>query len=174
MLPPLAESTDPDIADLLVAASAVVRSWCRWHVWPEMSETLVLDGPGRDLLVLPTKRVSAITAVSETARGAGQSPVTVDPDADLEWSADGLVWRHDRKCWTARARGVSVTFTHGLAELPEDVSQVAMSLASRSKSNPTRLVQVTVGSRSEAYGSTGGGVLYQDEMQVLAPYRRGV
>lgn len=170
-LPPFGESDDQAIAALLPAASKVIRNACRWHVWPVVTETLVLDGPGTDLLKLPTKRVSSITALSETQRGKGQSPVTVDVD-DLEWSAAGLVWWHDRRCWTSRARGVSVTLAHGWAEYPEDLAQLAVGLASRSTANPLRLSQVAVGSRSESYGTGGGGVLYQDELAQLAPYRR--
>lgn len=167
LLPPFAD-TDED-----GAVSALIRSACRWHVWPAVTDTLVLDGSGSDLLRLPSLNVTAITAVSETERGAGKSPVTVDP-ADLEWSAAGLVWRHDRRCWTARARGVSVTFTHGLAELPEELATLAASVVQRLSANPLRLAQITVGQRSESYGSTGAGsaLFLMDELQILAPYRR--
>lgn len=171
ILPPLADSSDPATSELIEAASKVVRNACRWHVWPQVSETLTLDGPGGDLLMLPTKHVETITAVTVTPRGKGQSPVLVDVD-DLEWSAAGLVWWHDRRCWTSRARGISVAMTHGLDQRPADLAQVTLSLAARSKSNPKRLTQIAVGSRSEAYGSAGGGVLYADELDQLAPYRR--
>lgn len=167
LLPPFSDSDESG------AISSLIRSWCRWHVWPAVTETLVLDGPGGSLLRLPSLNVSAVTSVSETQRGKGQSPVTVDVD-DLEWSAAGLVWWHDRRCWTSRARGVSVTFTHGLAEFPEELATLTAGVVQRLSANPLRLAQITVGQRSESYGGTGSGsaMFLMDELAILAPYRR--
>lgn len=182
-LPPFAEvfqyealfGSAPDGVDqMLLAASALVRSACRWHVWPVVTETLTLDGPGRDLLSLPTLKVTALTSVTETLRGKGQSPATVDLD-DVEWSASGLVWRHDRSCWTSRARGITVSFSHGWSVPPDEIVQTVLAVAGRARANPLRLTQMSVGQRSESYGGASPGApggLLLDELATLAPYRR--
>ena len=55
-------ASDARLGPLLDAASAAVRRYCGWHIGPVAEETLVLDGPGGDLLVLPTLRLEAVTA----------------------------------------------------------------------------------------------------------------
>jgi hypothetical protein len=141
-----------------------------------VTETLVLDGFGGGVLLLPTLNLTAITALTETQRGVGQSPVTLTPATDLEWSAAGMVWRQDGRCWTRRARGISITITHGLDAPPAAVTQVVLNLAKRSLANPNRVSMMSVGSRSEQYAgsnsSRGPGGLYQDEMAELDPYKR--
>lgn len=166
LLPPFSDTDESG------SVSSLIRAACRWHVWPAVTETLVSDGPGSDLLRLPSLNVTAVTAVSETQRGKGQTPTTVAVD-DLEWSAAGLVWRHDRACWTSRARGVSVTFTHGFDELPEELATLTAGVVQRLSANPLRLAQITVGQRSESYGGGGGSAMFlMDELAILAPYRR--
>lgn len=185
MYPPFADESDylaafgsvPDSASLaLAAASAAVRGYCRWHIYPEVTETLVLDGMGGGVLLLPTLRLSAITALSETQRGQDQTPVSLTPASDLEWSAAGMVWRHDGRCWTRRARGISITITHGYDEIPAEITSIVLDVAKRGLSNPNRLSAITVGSRSEQYAgsnsSRGPGGLFLDEMSKLDPYRR--
>lgn len=167
----------PDsVTSALDAASAAVRGYCRWHVYPEVTETLVVDGFGGGVLLLPTLKLSAITALSETQRGVGQSPVALTPATDLEWSAAGMVWRQNGSCWTRRARGITITITHGYAEVPAEIASIVLDLAKRSVSNPNRLSAMSVGSRSEQYAgsnsSRGPGGLFLDEMSRLDPYRR--
>lgn len=182
-LPPFAEvfqyealfgSAPAGVDQMLEAASALVRNACRWHVWPIVTETVTLDGPGRDMLSLPSLKVTAVTSVTETQRGKGATVATVDVD-DLEWSAAGLVWRHDRRCWTSRARGVTVTFSHGWEAPPPEITQTVLAVAGRSRANPLRLTQMSVGQRSESYGGGNPGApggLLMDELDTLAPYRR--
>lgn len=165
LYPPFADE-NVRVAD---AAAATIRGYCRWHIWPVVTETVVLDGPGSGLLMLPTLRLLAVSAVSQTRRGRGQTAATLDVAADLEWSAAGMVWHVDGVPWSGRARGVSVTFTHGYAVAPPEVIQLAAALVKRAASNPARLKRMQVGQRSEDYETAG---LLRDEMAVLDPYRR--
>lgn len=102
------------------AACRAVRTYCGWHVAPSVTQTLVLDGPGGSLLVLPSLLVTDVAEV----KNAGT--VLSDP----EWSAAGMIRSHG---WTTRFRGVSVTLTHGYDECPEDIYAVLEHMA-RNKS----------------------------------------
>jgi hypothetical protein len=160
------------LTQALISASDAIRNYCRWHIWPSVSETVVLDGTGGLNLFLPSLRVTAVTSISETQRGATETPQTVNV-TDVEWSASGMIRRHDNQYWTTRYRGVTVVFTHGYDDLPEEIVQLAVGVAGRVLSNPTRLAQVTVGQRSESYGGSAAlpGLLF-DEAALLGPYRR--
>lgn len=163
--------TGPDLAGI----SAAIRRKCRWHIWPQVTETLVLDGPGTDVLVLPTKHLVAVTAVTEAQRRPGSTPVVLDVSL-LDWSAVGLVnhpsawspgaWRGWG--WTSRPRGITITITHGYEDQPDDLRQLVLALAKRSASNPGGLSSQQVGQRLESY--TAG--MFQDERDMLNPYMR--
>ena len=159
----------------LDAASTVIRGFCRWHIYPVVAESVVVDGVGGSVLMLPTQHLTAVTAVTETMRGVGQPPVTLNA-GDLEWSAAGMVWRGDNRCWTTRARGVSITFTHGFVDPPADLVRLVLDHANRAASNPGgMLVSNQVGQRMQQYraGSGSSGFL-EDELAVLDAYRRRV
>jgi hypothetical protein len=166
-------STARTVMDL-DAASSVIRGVCRWHIFPAVTETLVMDGPGTPVLMLPTQQLSALTALSETLRGSGETAMALDVDDDVEWSAAGLIWRHDRRCWTSRARGITATVTHGFAMAPHELVRLTLDVAKRAASNPAGLRRSQVGQRAEDYGSPSSVPLLLDEMSVLDPYRRRV
>src|SRR5664279_1332455 len=164
----------------LDAASAAIRGYCRWMIWPATTETLILDGPGTDVLMIPTMNLTAITQLIETPRGPSPTPVTLDI-TKLEWSAAGMVWRTDSVwgpysafggfggMWTSRARGISITITHGYDDVPAEIRRLTLDLARRSALNPMALSAQQVGLRSESYA--GRGILL-DEKAMLDTYRR--
>src|SRR5699024_4352297 len=90
---------DPRVKPLLDGATRAVRRYCHWHVAPVVSETIVLDGEGGSLLMLPTLRVQSIEAVRVNG-------TALDVD-DLEWSEKGMV---RRRRWPNRFRSIEVTF----------------------------------------------------------------
>lgn len=157
--------------DAIAAASGIIRGYCGWHIWPEITETLVLDGPGTELLLLPTHALSSVDALVETSWGRDATPVALNVVSDIAWSEAGMVRHTDRRRWTSRPRGISITITHGLAFIPPEVAQLAAALAGRAKGNPSRLRRMQVGQRSEDYAAAG---LLEDEMRALDPYRRVV
>lgn len=107
---------------LLSGALAAARSYCGWHVIGERTVTLTLDGPGSPLLVLPTLRLTDISALTEDGQ-------TIDP-LTLEWSQLGLVYKAARARWTRRYRGITATITHGFADAP-DFNNAIVSLVDR-------------------------------------------
>lgn len=141
-------------------ALAAIQAYCGWHVAPSRSETLVLDGSGATVQLLPSLHVTEITAVTD---------YTTEVDvAELEWSAAGFM-RHPSWLWTGRLRGVSVTLTHGFAAMPDDLAGVILSLSA-----------ITIGSGSQTAGpftitaasqGTGPFAIGEYEMSVLDKYR---
>ena len=100
-------------------ATAAARSYCGWHVTPVASdEEIVLDGPGGRLLVLPTLKLTELTAVTEDG-------VELDL-ADLTWSGTGLVAKRNGTYWTSQLGGIAVTFSHGYASAPDFDHAVAV------------------------------------------------
>lgn len=143
----------PDAATADAQALAMVQKACGWHVAPEQEDTVLLDGPGSGVLLLPSLHVVSVTSIYENSD-------LVEP-TDYEWSATGVVrrtyadqWRVDRQPrWTNRLRGISVTFVHGYAEMPLDLQQVVDSLSASMQSTERGLVSKTIGPFSESYGS---------------------
>jgi len=56
---------DPETQRLLDYALAAVRNYCEWHVTPPRDETLVFDGEGSRILVLPTMYLVELKSVEE-------------------------------------------------------------------------------------------------------------
>lgn len=94
------------------AVLAAARRYCGWHVSPVRSETVVIDGPGGCVLDLPTRKLSALTSVSESG-----AALTVSA---LDWSADGphgaRVQKQSGARWSNRYRSISAVITHGFTE----------------------------------------------------------
>ena len=60
-----------------------------------------MDGPGISVLDLPTRRLSALTTLTENG-------ATVDVTR-LDWSATGAVRKQSGSWWTDRYRGIVAT-----------------------------------------------------------------
>lgn len=120
MQPALAPLPEGISDDAWFAASRTIRDYCRWHIAPEISETLTLDGNGSSLLRLPSAYVVDVASVSNDG-------VLVATDG-YEWSRFGML-RAVGRPWSRRFRGVVVELTHGYETCPEDVLEVAIQLA---------------------------------------------
>jgi hypothetical protein len=184
MLPPFATPNDyattygatlPRTEIDLFAASGVIRQFCGWQVWPQTSDVWTVDGPGTDVLMLPTKNLVDLTAITERKPGPGQAAISLDV-TQLEWSASGMVWRtvnldYWRNNWTTRARGIVASCTHGYLEVPMEIVKLTLDLAHRSSLNPAGARVLTrVGSRLENFGKAQTTGLLQEEKEILEPY----
>lgn len=130
-------------ADALSAACDAVRDYCGWHIAPSFTETRTIDGPGGDLLVLPTLYLTDLKDVTSD----GQA---VD---DPEWSQSGMV---RRRCWSRKFRGIEVTMTHGYDTCPEALKGVVVSMAARGTAGPGASMTVA-GPFTMTYGSAMQG-----------------
>jgi hypothetical protein len=118
--------------DAWAATVAEVRAFCGWHIAPEVTETLTLDGPGGYVLVLPTLHL--VDLVSVTNDGTAVT--------DPEWSRSGMVRTY---CWTRKYRGVVAEITHGYEEWPPELLSVMTEMASTGTSEWSGVKAVTSG-----------------------------
>ena len=132
---------------------AEVRAFCGWHIAPEVTETLTLDGPGGYILVLPTRRLVDLVSITDDG-----SAVT-----DPEWSASGMVRRY---CWTRRFRGIFATVTHGHEDWPLDLLAVMQEIAA-STGAYAGVKSVSSGAHQVTFESS----LRHDQRNVLARYQ---
>lgn len=101
--------TGGDAQRFLDAALAVARRECMWHVTPVRDQdTLTLDGPGKSLLSLPTRKLLALDELSENGVAADVTKLT--------WSETGSVRKASGYCWSGKYRSISVKMTHGFTE----------------------------------------------------------
>ena len=141
--------------DAWSAAVASVRAYCGWHIAPEVTETLTVDGSGTSVQMLPTLRL--VDLISITNAGS----VVADP----EWSTSGMV----RGCWTSRFRGVVAEMRHGFEEWPSDlVAVIAEMVASGGQA---RVSQVTSRSHQVSFDLDDAA---ERQRQTLDRYRIGI
>lgn len=149
------------------AATRAIRDYCGWHVAPILEETLTLDGTGTDTVLLPSRRVVAISDVKV-------GDTSLDPST-YEWSLDGLL-RCRRGCWPDRYRILTVELEHGFSD-DSVLSTVVASIVARIRMDPSgMLASQSAGTQRVSFGgrlaSGGGGVgLLGTEKELLAPYK---
>lgn len=147
----------------LARGLAMVRRECGWSVTPTVTdEEVTLDGPGSRLLVLPTLKLVALTAVSE-----GGVAVEVD---DLQWSARGLVRKTSGAPWSADYRAIVVTMTHGFDAAP-DFDLAVLSVTDRISLAPTGGRPVSVGPFRWPEDRPEAGAFTAAERALLGQYR---
>jgi hypothetical protein len=110
-------SDDAETRRQLNAALAAARNYCGWHVTPELTAEVTVDGRGGPLLVLPTAKLNALTSVTEKSF-YGEETINVDV-GQLDWSTRGLVAKRSGLPWSDRFQGVTVTMCHGFNEAPD-------------------------------------------------------
>lgn len=132
----------PEAAEAAAAiASATIRNYCRWHVYPSITETLVRDGTAATVLHLPSLYVTDVEYVK-----------MLDNElTDYEWTERGLLRRSP--AWPGCWRSVEVKFTHGYPDVPAELAGVATQLGRRSLANPDGIRQETIRSYSVTYGA---------------------
>lgn len=130
-------ASDQNTQDVLDAALQEIRSYCRWHVAPVMTEMdMTFDGPGDwgglavgiggiyyasgSYLtgVLRRARCGAETLYLPTKRllsvtKISEDGIELDVENDIAWSRDGRVQKTCGRRWTSNFRGISVSFEHG-------------------------------------------------------------
>lgn len=154
-----------DAQTFLDGVSEVVRSYCGWHIAPEVEETVTLDGRGGSHLWLPTKHIVSVSEVK----------INGTATTDYAWSEDGYL-ALTKGCLPNLPRSVEVTMNHGYAEVPADVAQVVMQVAARAKSSPAGALREQAGQVSVDHGRINGGItpgagLLAHELDALQKYK---
>ncbi|MFB6873759.1 hypothetical protein [Streptomyces sp. NPDC056323] len=197
-LPPLATAADLEAAGAtgsdvqmemaLRRASARVRRYTRQDITFVVGDTIDLPG-GERVLRLPQYPLVVDSG----------NPLTVVEVADfsgIEWTAledrdysrlgneltRGYPWQAPTRLmgWPYnRAQGVwapkvRVTYSHGYTEVPDDILDVVLDLATMNLSNPENLRQVSIDDYQRTFASEtiGSASLTNAHKEALRPFRR--
>lgn len=156
------EAGDP--AAYLAAGTAAVRTYCEWHVTPEITETITVRGSGSRYLVLPSLKVTAVTAVTNG------TIVYADDAGEYTTGPAGVLARVPAAgCWV-RDGDVTLTITHGYADAA-DVQAVVLAYAARLRANPRSASTLAVGPFTEAHTIETASGFTAGEKEVLDRYR---
>lgn len=84
----------------------------------------------------------------------------------------GFPWLRPQGVWAQRVR---VTYSHGYSEIPDDIVDIVLDLASMNLTNPQGLRSESIDDYSRTFGSEtiGGAQLTDDHKDALRPYRAG-
>ncbi len=96
------------------AAVAALRGDCGWHIAPQATETLTVNGSPTQTLILPTLYIVGITAIRDVS---ATTPVTL-----TGWrmaSRAGLLWREEG--WPDGFEVIEVDLTHGYTDTPAEL-----------------------------------------------------
>ncbi|MDH3037922.1 mobile element protein [Streptomyces sp. TRM75561] len=138
-------ASDAKLRQALAAASSRFRGAVRHHVSFVADDTTVLDGNGKESLLLPAAPVTAIASVMLDGEALTYR-------TDYDWSADGFLRRVGR-CWPDRLRCVDVVWSHGYEPIPEDIAEVVLDQARAQYAVRPGLTSMTVGGQSVAFGA---------------------
>jgi hypothetical protein len=126
-----------------------VRAEAGWHIAPVVTETLRLESYGGTWLPLPSRRVTAISAVRDLSTG---SPVSVSG-----WVQLGSQLYLSRFGWSVGV--VEVDVTHGYASTPLDLYPVVAARAAAAPRPPgVSQSSTSVGPFSESQTFRAGAV----------------
>lgn len=148
----------------LKAATRRFRGAVRHPVTAVEDDTIVLDGNGRDAILLPAAPVTAVTSVlldgTELVEGT-----------DYAWSADGYLRSLGCAVWPARLRCLRVVYSHGHdpAAIPEDIQEAVIDQARSMYRVQPGVQAYTAGSESVTFGAQASvGVTAQWSAAVAA------
>jgi hypothetical protein len=136
----------PFPATQVAAAQAGVRAICGWHIAPQVTETVVLDGDGGTLLMLPTLKLVSVAQVRDLTRS---EPAAIE---GWRWSSAGMLYRSSG--WPSGLGAVEVTMTHGYDECPPELLPEIAARALTTTRDQT-ITQESLGSRSVSYRQQG-------------------
>lgn len=166
----------------LLTVSAGIRNYCQQVLDLVTDDEVLLDSPGRGLILLPELPVVDVTAVVENS-------VALMSPGDYELGRAGVLYRVGRR-WHPGRQVVAVTYSHGWAVIPDDIATTCARAASRlyqaglraeESSGVPGVVSKSLGDFSVTYGgdsviegalgASGARVLLLSEKDTLDHYR---
>lgn len=138
-------ATDLKLLQALGAASSRFRGAVRHPVSYVAGDTVVLDGNGKQALLLGAAPVVEVTSVK-------LDDVALAYRTDYEWSSDGFL-RRIGACWPNRLRCIEVVYSHGFQQIPDDICEVVIDQARAQYAVRPGLTSMTVGGQSVAFGA---------------------
>lgn len=113
---------DLKVLSALTAASRRFRGAVGHRVTLVTDDVVTLDGTGRESLLLPVWPTVSVTEVLLDG-------VALVEGTDYSWSQAGLLRRLGGERWPDRLRCVRVKYSHGWADVPEDIQEVVIDQA---------------------------------------------
>ncbi|KEF04622.1 MULTISPECIES: mobile element protein [Streptomyces] len=139
--------TDPKLLAALRAASRRFRGAVGHRITLVLDDMVTLDGGGRTSLLLPVWPTIAVTQV----RVDGTALVAA---ADFDWSEAGLLRRLGcGQRWPDRLHSVEVTYSHGWAEVPEDIQEAVIDQARTMLALRPAVQAMQTGGQTITYGA---------------------
>ncbi|MFC8009152.1 mobile element protein [Streptomyces cinereoruber] len=109
-------------------------------------DTVTLDGNGRESILLPVWPTTLVTSVHLDG-------VLLVDGTDYAWSHDGILRRLGYHVWPRRLRCLSVVYSHGWAEIPEDIVEVVLDQARVMDTVKPGVQSKAVGGQSVTFGA---------------------
>lgn len=140
----------PGLETMVAAALDAVHRYCGWHVFPTITESVRLDGPGGRLLNLPTLHLVELVEVTNDG-------TVIEPDT-LTWSTRGMIARRSSH-WSDDLGAITVDMRHGFEHAPALAKNVCeiVGQSVQAAPNPGALTSLRVGDRQETYALTMAG-----------------
>jgi hypothetical protein len=156
-------ATDPKLVWALNAASRRFRGAVRHPVSAVTGDSFVLDGGGRESVLLPAAPVTAVSSLTLNGESLAEG-------TDFEWSADGFL-RRLGGCWPDRLRCIQGVYDHGYNPVPEDIAEVVIDQARALYRIDPGVQQKTVGSQSVTFGAQAATGVTAQWAAVVDRYR---
>lgn len=158
-------ASHPFLPSALKAASKEIRKHCRWHVATRETITRAFTGPRPADLWIPALEIASIDEATLDGVPLDVSGIVFNPETG--WTS--------LRTW---GRVLSVTFTAGFEEVPDDIVDLTLHVAARSLGSPLGAIREQAGPVSVTWSATapnvsGGTVLLEHEKDSLAEYQIG-
>lgn len=140
---------DPKLLGALRAATRRFRGQVHHPVTYVADDVVVLDGNGRESLLLPVWPVTAVASVVLDG-------ITLVEGTDYDWSDAGILRRLGCLRWPDRLRCLTVIYSHGwvgLDEVPGDIQDVVLERAEAAFTIPVGVQSKAVGGQSVTFGA---------------------
>lgn len=183
-----ASGSDAELELALRRASARVRRYTRQDLTVVENDTIELPGGERVLrlpqypLIVDGGHPLAVVEVAdfsgiewEALENRDYSRLGNELTRGFPWQAPtrlmGWPWNRAQGVWAPKVR---VTYSHGYSEVPDDIVDVVLDLATMNLANPENLRQVSIDDFQRTFASEtiGSAKLTQQHKEDLRPYRR--
>ena len=125
LLAPHPQELDPD---QWAAACGRVRSLCGWHIAPQVTETITVNGSGTPLLMLPTMHLVAVTDVTIDGYVVDNPRPKVNGVVLLSYLPNSPV-DPQFTTWGDGWGDITLTITHGYPVCPDELLEVTKRIA---------------------------------------------
>ena len=167
------EISDPDEVQACIRAideaTAAIQNYCHQELEYAANDVLTLDCPGGSKIFLPELPVISVSTVVE-------NEVTLTVTTDYKLGQFGILYRVGRS-WAAGVQNVVVTYSHGYADIPDDILGVCTRAASRiyqaglrakEQNGIVGVANMALGDYQVGYASEAGGGIGEGVMGVSA------